>query len=30
MFMTWGLGLFEIAVGAILSIGAGIQKLYYD
>lgn len=30
MFMTWGLGLFEIAVGAILSVGAGIQKLYYD
>lgn len=30
MFMTWGLGLFEIAVGAILSIGAGIQKIYYD
>jgi len=24
--MTWGLGLFEIAVGAILSIGAGIPK----
>ncbi len=30
MFMTWGVGLFEIAVGAILSVGAGIQKLYYD
>ncbi len=30
MFMTWGLGLFEIAVGAILSIGAGIQKIYDD
>jgi len=30
MFMTWGVGLFEIAVGAILSIGAGIQKMYYD
>ncbi len=30
MFMTWGLGLFEIAVGAILSIGAGIQKMKYD
>ena len=30
MFMTWGLGLFEIAVGAILSIGAGIQKMNYD
>lgn len=27
MFMTWGIGLFEIAVGAILSIGAGIQSM---
>ncbi len=27
MFMTWGVGLFEIAVGAILSIGAGIQSM---
>ena len=26
MFMTWGLGLFEISIGAILSIGSGIQK----
>jgi len=30
MFMTWGLGLFEIAVGAVLSIGAGIQKIDFD
>jgi len=30
MFMTWGIGLFEIAVGAILSIQGGIQKMYYD
>ncbi len=30
MFMTWGVGLFEIGVGAILSIGAGIQKMYND
>ena len=30
MFMTWGIGLFEIAVGAILAIGAGVQKIYYD
>ncbi len=29
-FMTWGVGLFEIALGAILSIQAGIQKMYYD
>ena len=29
-FMTWGIGLFEIAIGAILSIQAGIQKIYYD
>lgn len=30
MFMTWGTGLFEIGVGATLSIGAAWQKLYYD
>jgi hypothetical protein len=30
MFMTWGIGLFEIAVGATLAIGAGIQKGDYD
>jgi len=30
MFMTWGMGLFEIAVGAILSIGSGIQKMDED
>ncbi len=30
MFMTWGIGLFEIAVGAILAIGAGIQKIDFD
>lgn len=30
MFMTWGVGLFEIGVGATLAIGAAIQKLYYD
>ena len=30
MFMTWGVALFEITVGAILSIGAGIQKMDYD
>ncbi len=27
MFMTWGIGLFEIAVGATLAIGAGIQSM---
>ena len=27
MFMTWGIGLFEIAIGAILSIGSAIQKI---
>ena len=30
MFMTWGLGLFEVGVGAILSIGSAIQKMDYD
>lgn len=30
MFMTWGVGLFEIAIGAMLSIGSAFQKLYYD
>jgi len=29
-FMTLGISLFEIAVGAILSIGSGIQKIEYD
>ena len=27
MFMTWGLGLFEIGIGATLSIGAAWEKL---
>lgn len=27
MFMTWGVGIFEIAIGAILSIGAAWQKI---
>jgi hypothetical protein len=27
MFMTWGVGLFEVAVGSILSIGSGFQKI---
>ena len=30
MFMTWGVGLFEIGVGTILSVGSAWQKLYYD
>lgn len=30
MFMTWAIGLFEISVGAILAIGAAMQKVYYD
>lgn len=30
MFMTWGVGLFEIAVGSILSIGAAWQKIDGD
>jgi len=30
MFMTWIISIFEISVGAILSIGAGIQKMDYD
>lgn len=30
MFMTWAIGLFEIAVGSILSIGSAIQKLDFD
>jgi hypothetical protein len=30
MFMTWGLGLFEIGVGATLSIGAAWQKFSDD
>ena len=30
MFMTWAVGLFEIAVGAILSIGAAWQKIDSD
>jgi len=30
MFMTWAIGLFEIGVGAILSVGSAIQKMDYD
>lgn len=30
MFMTWGVGLFQIAVGTILAIGAASQKLDFD
>jgi hypothetical protein len=30
MFMVYGIALFEIAVGAILSIGAGMQKIEMD
>jgi len=30
MFMAYSIAIFEIAVGAILAIGAGIQKLDYD
>jgi len=30
MFMTWGIGLFEIAVGTILAVGAGIYKMSND
>ncbi len=30
MFMTWGIGLFEIAIGTILSVGAAIQKMDFD
>jgi hypothetical protein len=30
MFMTWGVGLFEIAVGTILSVGAAWQKVESD
>lgn len=30
MFMTWTIGLFEIGVGAILSIGSAIQKMDMD
>ena len=27
MFMTWGVGLFEIGIGAFLAIGAALQKI---
>lgn len=27
MFMTWGIGLFEIGIGAILSIGSAVSKM---
>jgi len=30
MYMTYGIALFEIAIGTILSVGAGIQKMYED
>lgn len=30
MFMTWGLGLFEIGIGTILSVGAAWQKMDFD
>ena len=30
MFMTWGVGIFEIAIGTILSVGAAIQKIDFD
>jgi len=30
MFMTWGVGLFQISVGAILAIGAAWQKIDFD
>lgn len=30
MFMTWGIGLFQIGVGAVLSIGAAWQKIEND
>ena len=30
MFMTWAIGLFEIAVGSILAIGSAIQKMDFD
>ena len=30
MFMTWGVGLFLIGIGTILSIGAAWQKMDYD
>ena len=30
MFMIYAISLFEIGIGAILSIGAGIQKMDYD
>ena len=30
MFMTWAVGIFEIGVGAALSIGAGIHKMRED
>ena len=30
MFMTWGIGLFEIGIGTILSVGSAMQKLDLD
>ena len=30
MFMTWTISLFEIALGTILAVGAGIQKMNED
>lgn len=30
MFMTWVIGLFEIGIGTILSLGAGYQKMNED
>jgi len=30
MFMTWTISLFEIAIGTILAVGAGIQKMSED
>jgi len=30
MFMTWTISLFEIAIGTILSVGSGIQKMNED
>jgi len=30
MFMTWAISLFEIGIGTILSVGAGMQKMDFD
>jgi len=30
MFMTWGIGLFEIGIGTVLSVGAAWEKLDMD